>query len=655
MWPVIFPVLKWLEKRIFFCIFASKQIKSMRATFLNIKLLILITTCMSLLTACHEGRQQMMPMQQTMDSMKMWYSRMQGDSMEAKSRQAALYLQQHENDHSDPMRRMRAEWLKAKGVWFSAIKGMPDSALFYTERAIAEMNGLSGVDELRILAMANRADFYRQLGQLDHSVDGYMLALETADSSGLAEEMKIPLMLGISTAYSFMADYQNSGYWWRQTGELVEQMNKGDQFIYYNNLGNDYYFQEQYSQARDCFIKAVELVKGEEDRKWDYYTALANLGDIYVCLGQADPAHVMIAEADSFFRKVNFLPPLYYLETARIELTLLEGHTQQALQMVNHCEFSDVSIPAAKLLRLKAVEQVMRQTGNYQRAYETHQQLHALSDSIQNANVRMQISTRMLQYEHDKRLLEQQHTIDYERMKGRLAWVSLVVALLAIGLLCVLIWEWRRRQKLHNMEVRQQIVGMRMENTRNRITPHFIYNALTHEMLAQMEGRKVNLESLTQLLRRGIEQADMLETTLAEELSFVDYYVDIERQQMPLALFYEKEIGEKVNLQAVKLPAMTIQIYVENAIKHGLKRQGGKLTVRVSRKENATLVEVIDNGQGLNSTYQEHTGMRVVRQTIQMLNERNQQQITFGIGNIPDGCCSWLLLPDDYNYNFTKI
>jgi LytS/YehU family sensor histidine kinase len=79
------------------------------------------------------------------------------------------------------------------------------------------------------------------------------------------------------------------------------------------------------------------------------------------------------------------------------------------------------------------------------------------------------------------------------------------------------------------------------------------------------------------------------------------------------------------------------------------------LTVRVSRKENATLVEVIDNGQGLNSTYQEHTGMRLVRQTIQMLNERNQQQITFGIGNIPDGCRSWLLLPDDYNYNFTKI
>lgn len=626
----------------------------MKPTSRHIHLLI-ITTCVILLAACNEGRQQLMPMQQTMDSVKMWYGQMQGDSMKVKGEQVAHFLQQHEDDQSAPMRRLRAEWLKAKGVWYGAIKGMPDSALVYTDRAIAEMNGLSGVDELRILAMANRADFYRQLGQLDYSVDGYLLALETADSTGLGEEMKIPLLLGVSTAYTFMGDYQNSEIWWRKTGELVNQMEKRDQFIYYNELGNNHYFQEQYVGALDCFNKAASLVKDDKHRQWDYYTALTNLGEIHVCLGQADSARVIIAQVDSFFRKVDFPPILYYIETEKIKLALLDGRTQQALQMVNHCEFPTISIPAGKLLRLKAVEQVMRQTGNYQRAYEAHQEWHALNDSIQNANVRMQMSSRMLQYEHDKQLLEQQRTIDNERMKVRLAWAFCAVALLAIGLLSVLIWLWRKRQKMHDMEVRQQIVGMRMENTRNRITPHFIYNALTHEMLAQMEGRKVDLNALTQLLRRGVEQADMLETTLEEELTFVDYYVDIERQQMPITLFYQKEIASDVNPQAVLLPAMTIQIFVENAIKHGLKRQGGMLTIRASRQDNATLVEVLDNGQGLDSSYQEHTGMKVVRQTIQMLNEHNHQQITFGIGNLKQGCRSWLLLPDDYNYNIAKI
>ena len=626
----------------------------MKPTSRHIHLLI-ITTCVILLAACNEGRQQLMPMQQTMDSVKMWYGQMQGDSMKVKSEQVAHFLQQHEDDQSSPMRRLRAEWLKAKGVWYGAIKGMPDSALVYTDRAIAEMNGLSGVDELRILAMANRADFYRQLGQLDYSVDGYLQALETADSTGLGEEMKIPLLLGVSTAYTFMGDYQNSEIWWRKTGELVNQMEKRDQFIYYNELGNNHYFQEQYVGALDCFNKAASLVKDDKHRQWDYYTALTNLGEIHVCLGQADSARVIIAQVDSFFRKVDFPPILYYIETEKIKLALLDGRTQQALQMVNHCEFPTISIPAGKLLRLKAVEQVMRQTGNYQKAYEAHQEWHALNDSIQNANVRMQMSSRMLQYEHDKQLLEQQRTIDNERMKVRLAWAFCAVALLAIGLLSVLIWLWRKRQKMHDMEVRQQIVGMRMENTRNRITPHFIYNALTHEMLAQMEGRKVDLNALTQLLRRGVEQADMLETTLEEELTFVDYYVDIERQQMPVTLFYQKELDSDVNPQAVLLPAMTIQIFVENAIKHGLKRQGGMLTIRASRQDNATLVEVLDNGQGLDSSYQEHTGMKVVRQTIQMLNEHNHQQITFGIGNLKQGCRSWLLLPDDYNYNIAKI
>ena len=626
----------------------------MKPTSRHIHLLI-ITTCVILLAACNEGRQQLMPMQQTMDSVKMWYGQMQGDSMKVKSEQVAHFLQQHEDDQSSPMRRLRAEWLKAKGVWYGAIKGMPDSALVYTDRAIAEMNGLSGVDELRILAMANRADFYRQLGQLDYSVDGYLQALETADSTGLDEKMKIALLLGVSTAYTFMGDYQNSEIWWRKTGELVNQMEKRDQFIYYNELGNNHYFQEQYVGALDCFNKAASLVKDDKHRQWDYYTALTNLGEIHVCLGQADSARVIIAQVDSFFRKVDFPPILYYIETEKIKLALLDGRTQQALQMVNHCEFPTISIPAGKLLRLKAVEQVMRQTGNYQKAYEAHQELHALNDSIQNANVRMQMSSRMLQYEHDKRLLEQQRTIDNERMKGRLAWVFFAVALLTIGLLSVSIWLWRKRQKIRDMEVRQQIMGMRMENTRNRITPHFIYNALTHEMLAQMEGRKVDLSALTQLLRRGVEQADMLETTLEEELTFVDYYVDIERQQMPVTLFYQKELDSDVNPQAVLLPAMTIQIFVENAIKHGLKRQGGMLTIRASRQDNATLVEVLDNGQGLDSSYQEHTGMKVVRQTIQMLNEHNHQQITFGIGNLKQGCRSWLLLPDDYNYNIAKI
>jgi two-component sensor histidine kinase len=98
-------------------------------------------------------------------------------------------------------------------------------------------------------------------------------------------------------------------------------------------------------------------------------------------------------------------------------------------------------------------------------------------------------------------------------------------------------------------------------------------------------------------------------------------------------------------------------------LKHGLRPikpaegQLRKLTIRVSREQQATLVEVMDNGKGLQSrlnTTGSQTGSRVVRQTIQMLNENNKNKITFGIGNWKQdgesGCRSWILLPDNYNY-----
>ncbi len=638
----------------------TKNVVIFAYRFIQVKLLmrnILPCTIIAimLLMSCYETHQQPMPMQSALDSMELWYHRKQVDSMKAVTQRVADYLQHHKDDKSEPIQRLRAQWLHTRGVQCMVIEGRPDSGLFFTQRSLVEMQGLEGIDKQRIFSKANEADCYRQLGQLDHSADCYLQALEMADATSLTDSTKIALLLGISTVYTFMGDYPNSALWWKRTGELLGEMEKADQFIYYNNVGNDHYFQQHYKEARDYFKKAIAIVRGDKQKEWDYYMALGNLGEIYVCLGQADSARVLITAADTFFRKVKFQPFLYYLETEKIELAMLDGRKQEALKMVDNCEFKDVVIPSAKVLRLKAAEEVMRKTGNYQRALEIHMAYHALNDSIQDEQARMQISTKLLQYEHDKRLMEKERMLEHERMSGRLGRALLALSLLTIVLLVILIWIWRRRQRIHEIMVRQQIVSMRMENTRQRISPHFIYNALSHEMLAQMDGRQVNLDALTQLLRRGVEQADMLDCTLTEELTFVDYYVSIESQQMAHDFKYVKDIAEDVNVDAVHLPAMTIQILAENAIKHGLRRKGGTLEIRILRQGQATLVEVVDDGQGLSPQFEEHTGLNVVRQTINMLNEYNKQQITFYIGNIESGCRARLLLPDNYNYNIVKI
>lgn len=587
------------------------------------------------------------------------------DSFMATNRSIHQYLLRNEGRSDHVIRQLRAHWLKAQGVYYTALASKPDSGVIYTEEALRLMEKERMDPELRVITMLNRGESYRQTGRFDMSADSYLQAMAVADSFQTSEDSRIAIYLGISTIYTFMDDFTHSAEWYQRCEQLLSKMSKPDQFIYYNSRGNDYYFQERYKEALPCFEKAAALAKETPDKTWDYYTARTNIAEILINLKKADEARSILTEVDSFFHHVNFDILIYYIETEKIKLALLDGKIQDALRMIQQGETPEDMIPAAKVMRLEAEEQAWLQAGNTANAYQAHQALHTINDSIKTANVRMQMSTRLMEYEHDKRLMEQQQQIDHSRMTSRLAWALFAVALMTAILLFVLFLMRRRKARLQALELRQQLIETRLRNTRNRLSPHFIYNALTHEMLAQQEGKTVNFSTLTQLLRRGLAIADTLATTLEEELAFVDYYVTIEGQQMGDDFKYERLVDEGIDMRQVILPAMTIQIFAENAIKHGLRPMQPKeglqrsLTIHVSRQGDATLVEVLDNGEGLKkaTSGKGHTGMKVVRQTIQMLNEKNEAPIQFGVGNYErdgvTGCRSWILLPDDYNYTLT--
>jgi len=656
---------------LFFCIFAEKHRKMGKFLFWVFAGL---TACW--LTSCQQDGKSELQGGTQKDSDEYYidlslrnikfYEAYAVDSFLQTTERLHQYLLRNEKRTNRDIQLLRAQWMMARGVYYAALLGRPDSGLVYAKKAAHLMEQERMNPDLRVVAMTDIADFYRQTGQLDLSAEGYMQALAVADSFQTTTDSHIAISLGISTVYTFMADYENSAKWWAKCKELLPKMKKPDQFIYYNNVGNDYYLQDKYQEALPFFEKAASLVKDDPDKTWDYYTARANIAEILINLKRGDDARPILEEVDSFYRKVNFPILLYYINTSKIELALLDGRTADAIRIIREEKAPEEMIPAAKVMRLKVVEQVWTQAGNIQNAYETHKELHALNDSIQTANVRMQLSTRLMEYEHDKRLLEQQQQIERSEMNELLAWAFFVVALLAAVLLLVL-YQWhRRRGRMKELELRQQLIETRLGNARNRLSPHFIYNALNHEMLSQMEGRRVDFNALTQLLRRGLAMADTLKTSLQDELAFVDYYATIEGQQIGDDFRYRKEIDEGIDISQVSLPAMTIQIFVENAIKHGLrpmKPENGEmrqLTIHVSRQGQATLVEVTDNGQGLKNgpMSQAQTGMKVVRQTIQMLNERNQEKIDFGVNNLTEegkrGCRSWILLPDHFDYHVGK-
>lgn len=593
---------------------------------------------------------------------KRYYEEMKADSFLLTNNRTGQYLLHTPSSDSQTRHRLEVEWLLGRGVYFAGMVGIPDSALYYNQKALKKLERLPHNTNHRIITLTNIADIYRQKGQLDFSADYYMQALNVADSAKLNNDTYIIIYMGISSVYTAMEDFKESEIWWNRTQELMPYMTQNDKFLYYNNRGNDYFLQERYKEAQTCFENAERMLQANDGSAWNIAFIRTNLADIYIKLGMGEKAEKLIDEVELFFRKVGFDIPLYYLDTQRIELALLNGNTQEAARLMENAKEPYGMLPEQKLIRLKAVEKAARENGLWEKAFNAATQLKALDDSIKNNNMRMQMSTHLMQYNHDKQLVKQQQEIDHHRMTNRWICTLLAAAILAIALILRVMKIKQQRQQLNSLTMRQQIVSLRMTNTRNRITPHFIFNALNHEMLARLKGTPSDLNSLTQLLRMGIEQADILQTTLDKELAFIDYYVHIEQPQIGEDFEYIKQIAPDVDIANVKLPSMTIQIFVENAIKHGLRTmkptEGAtrRLCIKVSRNEEATLVEVIDNGRGLTDGKDTipHNGMRIIKQTIQMLNEKNRKPVTFGIedrkkeGNT--GCRSWIVLPDEYDY-----
>lgn len=203
-----------------------------------------------------------------------------------------------------------------------------------------------------------------------------------------------------------------------------------------------------------------------------------------------------------------------------------------------------------------------------------------------------------------------------------------------------------------------------MENLRSRISPHFTFNVLGRE-INQFKGSeevKNNLMELVKYLRRSLELTEKLAVSLQDELDFVRSYIELERGRVGDDFTAKVTLDEGLDGTRIQIPSMIVQIPVENAIKHGLAGKDGdkELTVRVCRERNGIRITVCDNGRGYlpqvsSATRGTGTGLKVLYQTIQLLNTKNKSdKIRFDITNRNDGKTGTLVsvyVPFHFSYD----
>lgn len=161
----------------------------------------------------------------------------------------------------------------------------------------------------------------------------------------------------------------------------------------------------------------------------------------------------------------------------------------------------------------------------------------------------------------------------------------------------------RREEQMRAERLRADLVTAQLRALTLQLQPHFLFNALNavgalilterHREAFDVVGR------LGDLLRVLLAIERRPEVSLREEIELAESYVGIEQARLGdrLRVVWDVDSGAS----DAQVPPMLLQPLVENAIRHGVARRpdGGSLTIAARRRDAVLVLEVSDDGPGI--------------------------------------------------------
>ena len=189
-----------------------------------------------------------------------------------------------------------------------------------------------------------------------------------------------------------------------------------------------------------------------------------------------------------------------------------------------------------------------------------------------------------------------------------------------------------KKSQQENREKDLQILASRAElkALRAQINPHFLFNALgaIAGLIARDAARaRETTEQLAEVFRYTLCRSESEWVRLAEEMDFVAAYLDVARARFGPRL--RIDVAVDAAAREVLVPAMVMQVLVENAIQHGISsvRGAGIVDIRGECRGERLFLEVRDNGVGFNPEDQApHPG----RSGFGLRNVQERLQLYFG-------------------------
>jgi two-component sensor histidine kinase len=164
------------------------------------------------------------------------------------------------------------------------------------------------------------------------------------------------------------------------------------------------------------------------------------------------------------------------------------------------------------------------------------------------------------------------------------------------------------RQMTETARLNEELSKAQLAALRRQMEPHFMFNTLNSIAGLVRDQRNDAAVSmivgLSEFLRRATEDSHRTQVTLAEEVEYLQRYLDIQKVRFGDRLRVSVDIP--ADLLDAQVPNLLLQPLVENAIKHGIAQRiaGGSVRVAGTRRDESLCLSVYNDGPSFAEDWQ---------------------------------------------------
>jgi two-component sensor histidine kinase len=194
-------------------------------------------------------------------------------------------------------------------------------------------------------------------------------------------------------------------------------------------------------------------------------------------------------------------------------------------------------------------------------------------------------------------------------------------------------------RKAHDRELAEankKVGELKLMALRSAMSPHFVFNVLNSIQFFIAKNDRLNainyLSTFSKLIRSILNHSVNNKIKLADEIEMLKNYVQLEMTRFENKFNFILDVNPEVDVDAIEIPSLLIQPYVENAILHGLykKQEQGTLQIRINEHDGALVFEIEDDGIGREAAIKlkkenfpshKSMGIKLTEERLRLINE----------------------------------